>query len=153
MVMVLGKANSTAPGDFENSIVSRLIKDGYKAIPASEILPAGKLKLDSAELVNILRKNNIEMLLTNAVVSITENDRFIPGAVQGTSAALPGGGYATPYNPYSTVYIGYNNYYDYYNFHNTARTIDAPPTPGTTVTDVKVILESKLYKVETPELI
>jgi hypothetical protein len=153
MVMVLGKANSTAPRDFENSIVSRLKKDGFKAIPASDILQTGKLKLDSAELVNILRKNNIDMLLTNAVVSITENDRFIPGAVQGTTVAVPGGGYATPYNPYSTVYIGYNNYYNYYNFQNSARTIEAPPTPGTTVTDVKVIIESKLYIVETPELI
>ena len=44
MVMVLGKANSTAPRDFENNIVSRLKKDGYKAIPASEILQTGKVK-------------------------------------------------------------------------------------------------------------
>jgi hypothetical protein len=153
MVMVLGKANSTAPRDFENSIVSRLKKDGYKAIAASEILQAGKSKIDSAELVNILRKNNIDILLTNAVVSITENEKFIPGAVQGTSVAVPGGGYATPYNPYYSVNVGYNNYYNYYNFYNSTQIIDAPPTPGTTVTDVKVIIESKLYKVETPELI
>jgi uncharacterized secreted protein with C-terminal beta-propeller domain len=72
--------------------------------------------------------------LTNAVVNITENERFIPGAIQGESAQL--------------VYSGnYFNYYDNY------RTKEAPPVQGTTVTDVKVKIESRLFEVATPQLI
>ena len=60
-----------------------LKKDGFKAVPASDLFPQGAVKHDSAELVNTLRRNNIDLLLTNAVISRTENERFIPGAVQG----------------------------------------------------------------------
>jgi hypothetical protein len=151
MVMVLGKQNSTIRQDIEKNIVARLKKDGYKAIPASDLFQQG-VKHDSAELVFILQKNNIDMLLTNAVISVTENQRFIPGVIQGTDIVVPAGGTATPYNPYNSVYVGYN-YYNYYNTYNSYKTIDAPPAPGATVTDVLVIIESNLYKVATPELI
>ncbi len=143
MVIALGKANSTTRQDVENKIVARLKNDGYKAVPASDLLLPGVTKHDSAEVVNILRKNNIDMLLTNAVVNIVENERFIPGAIQGGSVQDPNGKYAT----------GYNNYYSYYNYYNSYQIIDAPPTPGITVTDVEVIIESNLYEVATPELI
>ena len=55
MVMVLGKANSTMRQDIENNIVARLKKEGFKAVPASDIFQPG-VKHDSAELVNTLRK-------------------------------------------------------------------------------------------------
>jgi hypothetical protein len=152
MVMALGKANSTTRQDVENNIVARLKKEGYKAMPASELFQPGHTKRDSAELVNTLRKNNIDLLLTNAVISVTENQRFIPGAVQGNDIVVPAGGTATPYGQFNNVYVGYN-YYNYYNSYNSYQTIDAPPTPGTTVTDVQVIIESNLYKVENAELI
>lgn len=151
MVMVLGKPNSTTRQDIENSIVARLKKEGFKAVPASDLFQPG-VKHDSAELVNILQKNNIDMLLTNAVISMTENERFLPGAIQGADIMVPAGGAASAYNPYNSVYVGYN-YYNYYNTYNSYHTIDAPPTPGTTVTDVMIIIESNLYKVATPELI
>jgi hypothetical protein len=152
MVMVLGKPNSTIRKDIENNIVARLVKNGYKAVPASNLFQPG-VKQDSAELVNTLRKNNIDLLLTNAVVSLTENTRFIPGAIQGTDIVVPAGGAANPYNQYNNVYIGYNNYYNYYNANNSYKIIDAPKTPGDTVTDVQVIIESNLYQVSDPELI
>lgn len=151
MVMVLGKPNSTARQDFENDMVTRLKKGGFKAVPASDFIKPGVSKRDSAELVNILRNNKIDMLITNAVIDITEKERFIPGAVQGTTTEISTGGYATPYNPY--YYVGYNNYYNYYNSYSSYHTIDAPPVKGTTVTDVEVMIESKLYDVATPELI
>jgi hypothetical protein len=133
MVIALGKANSSIRQDVEKSIVNRLKKYGYNAIPATGLIKA-EGKHDSAEVVKILRENNIDMLLTNAVVNIVENERFIPGAIQGESAQL--------------VYSGnYFNYYDNY------RTKEAPPTPGTTVTDVKVKIESRLFEVATPQLI
>ena len=150
MVMVLGKANSTTRQDVENNIVARLKKGGFKAIPASDLIQPGVLKHDSAELVNILRTNNVDMLLTNAVISVTENERFIPGAFQGTDIIVPAGGYTTPYSPYNGYYVGYNNYYNYYGSY---QTIEAPPTMGTTVTDVQIIIESNLYEVATPALI
>jgi hypothetical protein len=133
MVIALGKANSSIRQDVENSMVKKLKKYGYNAVPATGLIQR-EVKHDSAEVVKILRDNNIDMLLTNAVVNIVENERFIPGAIQGESAQL--------------VYSGnYFNYYDNY------RTKEAPPTPGTTITDVKVKIESRLFEVATPQLI
>jgi hypothetical protein len=153
MVLVLGKANSSIRQDIENNMVARLKKEGYKAVPASGIIQPGVVKHDSAELVSILRKNNIDMLLTNAVVSRTENERFIPGAIQGSDIVVPAGGAANAYNPYNGAYLGYNSYYSYYNTNNSYQVIEAPKTPGTTVTDVYIVIESNLYNVAKPELI
>ena len=150
MVMVLGKANSATRQNVENKMVALLKKDGYKAVPASDLFPQGAVKRDSAELVNILRSNNIDLFLTNAVISRTENERFIPGAIQGSDIVVPGGGIITPGYAYNSIYFGYNNYY---NYSNSYQTIEAPQTPGTTVTDVHIVIESNLYEVATPELI
>jgi hypothetical protein len=151
MVLALGKPNSAARRDFENNMVERLKKEGFKAVPASDYFEPGVTKMDSAVLVSILRKNNIDMLLANAVRSITENDRFIPGAVQGSTTDIPVGAYAGS-TYYSGAYIGYVGY-NYYNYYSAYQTIDAPPVSGTTVTDVTVIIESNLYEVATPLLI
>ena len=154
MVLILGNPNSTMRQDIENNIVGRLTKEGFKAVHGSDIIQPGVVKHDSAELVSILRNNNIDMLLTSAVVSRTENERFIPGAVQGSAIAVPSGGAAAnPYNGYNGVYIGYNSYYNYYNANNSYQIIDAPKTPGTTVTDVFIVIESRLFSVDSPELV
>jgi len=152
MVMVLGKPNSAMRSEIENNIVGRLEKEGFKAVPASGIFQPG-VKHDSAELVSTLRKNNIDMLLTSAVVSRTENERFIPGAVQGADIIVPGGGAAAVNNGYYYGGFGYNSYYNYYNVNNSYQVIDAPKTPGTTVTDVHIVIESNLYIVSAPQLI
>jgi hypothetical protein len=152
MVMVLGKANSTMRQDIENNIVGRLEKEGFKAVPASGVFEPG-VKHDSAELVSTLKKNNIDMLLTSAVISRTENERFIPGAVQGTDIIVPAGGAATVNNGYYYAGFGYNSYYNYYNANNSYQVIEAPKTPGTTVTDVNIVIESNLYIVATPQMI
>jgi hypothetical protein len=152
MVMVLGKANSATREDIENNIVGRLKKEGFKAVPATGIFQPG-VKHDSAELVSTLRKNSIDMLITNAVVSRTENERFIPGAVQGTDIMVPAGGAAAVNNGYYYGGFGYNSYYNYYNANNSYQVIDAPKTPGTTVTDVHIVIESNLYIVATPQMI
>jgi hypothetical protein len=136
MVIALGKANSSIRQDVENSIVKRLNKYGYNAVPATGLFQPG-VKHDSAEVVRILRENNIDMLLTNAVVGINEQERFIPGAIQGESTQL----------------VVSSNYYSYYTFHENYRTKEAPQTPGTTVVDVQVKIESRLFEVSTPQLI
>jgi len=117
-----------------------------KSAPSIMVMVLGKANSTTRQDV----ENNIDMLLTSTVISITENERFIPGAVQGTDIVVPTGGYITPYSPYNGAYVGYNNYYNYYGSY---QTIEAPPTPGTTVKDVLVIIESNLYNVDTPELI
>ena len=153
MVLVMGQTNSTMRRDIENNIVARLNKKGYKAIPGSDLIQPGLVKHDSAELVSIMRKNNIDMLLTSAVVSRTENERFIPGAIQAKDIVVPSGGAATPYYQYYGASVGYNSYYNYYNANSSYQIIDAPKTPGTTVTDVFIVIESNLYDVAAPELI
>jgi len=147
MVMVLGKPDGEVRQNAENSIVSRLKKDGYKAVPASGIIKPGVQKPDSAQLVGILRENNIDMLLASAVVNVTEKERFIPGAIQGSSERPTGVIYSSPNNPY------YNNYFGYYNYYSPTTKIDAPEAKGTTVTDVEVLIESRLFQVAIPELI
>jgi len=130
-----------------------LKKDGYKALPGSDLIKPGEVKRDSAELVRILRENNIDMLLASAVISRTENERFIPGAVQSTDIAVPSGGTASPNYMYNGVYVGYNNYYNYYNANNSYQIVEAPKTPGTTIVDVHIVVQSNLYNVAKPELI
>ena len=136
MVAVIGKANPDNRIDVENSIVKKLKKYGFKAVPSSTLFKPG-VKNDSAEVVRILRENKIDMLLTNAVTGITESERFIPGAIQGESTQL----------------VVTSNYYSYYTFYENYRTKEAPQTPGTTVTDVQIKIESRLFDVATPELI
>ena len=46
------------------------------------------------------------MLLTSAVISRTENERFIPGAIQGTDIVVPAGGTATPYYSITAFILG-----------------------------------------------
>jgi hypothetical protein len=152
MVMVLGKANSAVREEIENNIVGRLKKEGFKAVPASGLFQPG-VKHDSAALVSTLKKNNIDMLLTSAVISKTENERFIPGAIQGQDIIVPGGGAAAVNTGMYYAGFGYNSYYNYYNANNSYQVIDAPKTPGTTITDVYIVIESNLYIVETPQMI
>jgi hypothetical protein len=151
MVMVLGQANSTTRQEVENKMVALLKKDGFKSVPATTMFQPGTSKRDSAELVNILRKNSIDMLLTCAVISKTENERFIPGAIHGTDIVVPASGIVAPNDyAYNSIYFGYNNYY---NYSNSYQVIEAPKTPGVTVTDVHIVIQSNLYEVATPELI
>jgi hypothetical protein len=154
LVMVLGKPNSEVRKDIENKIVARLTKDGFKAIPGTTLFNPQAAKRDSAEVVNTLRKNNIDMLLTNAVISKSEENRFIPGALQGTEIAVPAGGAAAAAGSYNGITL-YNNYYNYYNYYGSSsyQVIEAPKAMGETVTDVYIVIESNLYEVATPQLI
>jgi len=154
LVMVLGKPNSEVRQDVENKIVAKLTKDGFKAVSGSTLFKPQAAKRDSAEVVNTLRKNNIDLLLTNAVISKSEENRFIPGALQGNDIAVPAGGAAAAAGSY-TGFSVYNNYYNYYNYYgsNSYQVIEAPKAIGETVTDVYIVIESNLYEVATPELI
>lgn len=152
MVMVLG-SNLSNRQAVEGYMVAELAKSGHNAVAALDLFQPDVQKYDSVNMVNILRKNNIDMLITNAVVKITEQEKYVPG----TTEQVPVGTYATPYNPYyaNNYYYnnGYNNYYGYYNSYSYQTMYETRETPGYTYVDVEVIIESKLYDVNKPELL
>lgn len=152
MVMVLGK-NLTNRQYAEGYIVNELINRGYNAKAALDVFKPDVQKYDSATMVTMLKEHNVDMLFTTAVVEITEKETFVPG----TTERVPVGTYATPYNPYYSqnnyYYNNSNDFYGYYNTYNYATVYETRETPGYTYTDVTVILESKLYRVESPELL
>ena len=161
LVMALGKPDSETRKEIENRIVSKLKKDGFNAIPASAIFEPGVTKRDSAEVVNTLKKNSIDLLLMNAVISRTETERFVPGTLQSSDIVVPGGGTANPYSSYNTVAFGYHsnfNYYNYYSVYNnynassSYQVIEAPDQVGETITDVHIVVETNLFDVETASL-
>jgi hypothetical protein len=155
MVMTLGN-DLAARQAVESYMVADLKKLGHNAISALDVFKPEMQKVDSATLVNMLRQNKVDMLLTNAVVNVTEKDRYVPGTTQ----QVPVGSYATPANPYHNGYNNYNGgynvgqYNNYYNNYNSYQTIyETQTTPGYTVTDVEVLIESNLYDVAKPELL
>ncbi len=148
MVMVLGKDLNNRMV-VENDIVALMKAGGHNAIAALDVFKPDVQKYDSATMVNLLRQNNVDMLLTNAITNVTEKERYVPG----TTEQVPVGTYATPYNPYYNSYYG--NYYNYYNYSalNYQTIYETRETPGYTVTDVEVIIESRLFDVNTPDLL
>jgi hypothetical protein len=151
MVMVMGQdlANRQI---VESYIVVELKNRGHKAIAALDVFKPEVQKYDSATMVQMLRQNNVDMLLTNGVVNITEKERYVPG----TTEQVPVGTYATPHNPYyNNNYYNYNNFYNNYSYQymNYQTIYETRTTPGYTVTDVEVIIESHLYDVSKPELL
>jgi len=148
MVMVMGKDLNNRMV-VENDIVTLLKAGGHNAIAALDVFKPDVQKYDSATMVSLLRQNNIDMLLTNAITNVSEKERYVPG----TTEQVPVGTYATPYNPYYNSY--YNNYYNYYNYSamNYQTIYETRETPGYTVTDVEVIIESRLFDVNAPDLL
>lgn len=155
MVMVIGK-DLASRKNVEDYIVAELVKGGHKAIASLNVFKPEVQKYDSATMVSLLRQNNIDMLLTNGVVNVSEQERYVPG----TTERVAVGTYATPNNPnYNGYYNGVNNGYNqynnnYYNSYNNYQTVyEERTTPGYTVVDVEVLIESNLYDVATPELL
>ncbi|MFI5218961.1 MAG: hypothetical protein ACHQNT_05675 [Bacteroidia bacterium] len=146
MAMALGKdlANRQSA---ESYLVAYLKNAGYNAIGSLDIFKPEIQKYDSLTMVSLLKQNSIDLLLTNAVVNVSEKQRYVPGSTYST----PVGTYAYPTYPYN--YGGYYGYYgnrsDYY-----YRTVyETQTTPGYTVTDVEVLIESNLYDVANSELL
>jgi len=154
MVMVLGKSVDNRK-TVESDMVARLKKKGIKAIGSLEVFQPEVQKYDSTAMVSLLRQNKIDMLLINAVVSITEKERYIPGTSQEVQVSQN----TTPYTSnnyntggYGTLYIStggsYYGYYSNYEAMSEKRFI-----PGQTVIDVTVLIESRLFDVSKPELL
>jgi hypothetical protein len=151
LVMVMGK-DLAVRQLVEQYMVEEFKKAGHNAIAALDVFKPDVQKYDSVTMVTLLRQNKVDMLLTNAVVNVTEQERYVPG----TTEYVAVGTYATPYNPYYSH--NYNNFYSNYNNYNYssmnyATQYETHSTPGYTVTDVEVIIESNLYDVSIPELL
>jgi len=145
MVLALGKNLSNRQAA-ENHIVNELKLAGYQGVAALDVLNPSIEKYDSLSLVNILRQNKFDMILTNAVVDVKETQRYVPG----TTETVPVATY--PINGYPAYYGGYYNYYNYrMTYYHTV--YETRTTPGTTVTDVEVLIESNLYDVATADLL
>lgn len=146
MVMVMGKSVDNRK-TVESDMVARLKRKGIKAIGSLEVFQPEVQKYDSAAMVSLLRKNKIDMLLINAIVSVTEKERYIPGGSQEVQVSQN----ATPYSSAGYQVGYYGNYYGFYN--NYEAMTEKRFVPGQTVIDVTVLIESRLFDVSKPELL
>ena len=145
MVMALGKSLANRQS-VENDIVAQLRQGGHNAVPALDVLNPTIQKYDSVTFVNLLRNNAFDMLLTNAVVDVKETERYIPG----TTESVPVASYPVESYPYYGG--GYYNYYNYRTMYYQT-VYETHTTPGSTVVDVEVLIESSLYDVATADLL
>lgn len=146
MVMVMGKSVDNRK-TIESDMVARLKKKGIKAVGSLEVFQPEVQKYDSAAMVSLLRENKIDMLLINAVLSVTEKERYIPGGSQEVQVSQN----ATPYSSAGYQVGYYGNYYGFYN--NYEAMTEKRFIPGQTVVDVTVLIESRLFDVSKPELL
>ena len=146
MVMVMGKSVDNRK-TIESDMVARLKKKGIKAVGSLEVFQPEVQKYDSAAMVSLLRENKIDMLLINAVLSVTEKERYIPGGSQEVQVSQN----ATPYSSAGYQVGYYGNYYGFYN--NYEAMTEKRFIPGQTVTDVTVLIESRLFDVAKAELL
>lgn len=130
----------------ESYLVYHLKKSGFNAIASLDIFKPDIRKYDSLTFVNLLRQYNIDLLLTNAVIDVKESQHYVPG----TTEQVPVATYPVETYPYNNG--GYYNYYDYRTtYYQTV--YETRTTPGYTVTDVEVLIESNLYDVTSTELL
>jgi hypothetical protein len=146
MVMVMGKSVDNRK-TVENDMVAKLKKKGIKAIGSLEVFQPEVQKYDSATMVSLLRQNKIDMLLINAVLSVTEKERYIPGESKEVQVSQN----ATPYSSAGYQVGYYGNYYGFYSNYETMT--DKRFVPGKTVIDITVLIDSHLYDVSKPELL
>lgn len=131
----------------EQTFAKEFKKAGENSIVSIEYFKQDSTKIDSITMVNILRENKVDYLLTNAVVSLNKDERYVPGNTV-TSPVY--------YSPYQTYPFGYNSYYGYYGYRNNyyyENMNTSGNTEGYTDVNVEVYIESNLYNVNSGELI
>lgn len=120
----------------EDNIKAELNRNGYTAATSLAVFePDFAKKYDSVSLRRILLENRFDAVVTVRVLNVQEKDRWVPGNF------YYGPGYFGPGAYYHGFYGYYFRVYGYYD------------QPGYMVTDVEVLLESNLYKVETGGLL
>jgi hypothetical protein len=129
VVMAIGKNLSNRKLG-EDNLVTKLNSRGFNAVGSLTFLPPDFQQLDSATIETSLKKNGVDAAITVRVVSKSESQRYVPGTT-----------YAAGYPGYYGHWGGYYSNYGYYS------------SPGYTVTDVEVLLETNLYDLSDNRLL
>ena len=115
----------------EDNIKAELQKHGITAVASlDEFSPDFAKTNDSLKMREILLNKQYDGVVTVRVLNVNEQDRWVPGTV-----------YYRPVGFYRGFYGYYYRVYGYY------------AEPGYKVTDVEVLLESNLYKIQSGELL
>jgi hypothetical protein len=130
LVMAIGK-NLEKRKLGEDNIRAELQKHGLAAATSLDEFGPDFAKMnDSVKMRGILRDKQFDGVVTVRVLNVNEHDRWEPGSA-----------YYDPVGFYRGFYGYYYRVWGYYD------------EPGYMVTDVEVLLESNLYKVDTGELL
>ncbi|HVU94120.1 MAG TPA: hypothetical protein VHE34_02810 [Puia sp.] len=114
----------------EDHIKAELERRGFMALTSLDVFGPNFATMDSAKMRQLLLGGQFDGVVTVRVLSVNEQDRWVPGGFY--------------YGP-----VGYyRGYYGYY--YRVGRYYSEP---GYVVTDVEVLLESNLYRVATGELL
>jgi len=125
-VFVVGIAKDDAiRKEFENDFASELGKYKVTAIPSYTVFPGDKIP-DKDALKAELAKDNIDSVLITRLVSNKDVQQYVPGSVSPS----------------------YGNYWGFYGYG-----WGAAYTPGYTVTNQEVVLETNLYNTASENLI
>jgi hypothetical protein len=146
VVLAVGK-NLANKQKTENEMVAELKKKGQNAIASLDLLTPG-VKYDSLGILSIMMKNNIDYILTNAIVSKKESERYIPGETYTTPVTT-----TQAVNYYPTYNSSFYYYYGYQSGYYTSTAYETHTTEGYTVTDVELLIESNMYDVATSSLV
>ncbi|HSC38630.1 MAG TPA: hypothetical protein VLD19_12185 [Chitinophagaceae bacterium] len=115
----------------EDNIRAELILHGFNAVSGiDEFGPEFARMEDSLKMRRLLTDRHFDGVITVRVLNINEHDRWVPGTI-----------YYGPAGFYRGFYGYYYRVWSYYG------------EPGYKVTDVEVLLESNLYKVQSGTLL
>lgn len=125
--------NVLARQTVEQDLDNLLLEEGIEANSSFDILPPGFRSngVDKEQVINKIRENGNDAILTVALLDQTNETRYVPG---------------TTYMPMSYGYYG--RFWGYYNYYNPVMY-----DPGYYTTDKNYYLEANLYDAQTEELI
>jgi len=131
LVMGIAKDGATRR-TFEDAFVARLKELGYEAVPGYLWAPdATTINRDAV--AEKIRSEHVTHVIVTRVASVRDVQSYVPGTVYAPGAYAYGPAY-------------YGGWYSYYSYGYTAVV-----TPGYTVTNQVVTLETNLYYMSRPE--
>lgn len=135
-VLIIGVAERDyMRAKFEDEFVRQFKERGVDAIAAYRVLTSNK-KLDKEDIRSKVKELNIDTVLVTRLVDTETVKTYVP--------PIP----AMPRGPYYGAQRHYNNLHGFY-----GASFDVVSTPGYTLVEEFVILETNLYDAETEEII
>jgi hypothetical protein len=124
---------------YEDEFVKKINAGGRHAVTSYSLMPDLKAVDDKEELVAIVKKAGADSILITTLKAIKKEEREVPPRVDYVPTMGMG---------YGGMGMGYGGYYGgYYNSFNTIY------SPGYTTVDTVVHLETRVYAVETEDLV